>query len=90
MQFEKIWMEQCRATAAIRERFGTAAALDYLIGEKLSSFAREADRRPEFAAELPRFQAAIWTLFNRFELVAYLAERRPAARKLLRRLLFVS
>ena len=34
MRFEKIWAEQCRATKAIKRRFGAKSALDYLIGEK--------------------------------------------------------
>jgi hypothetical protein len=39
VRFEKIWIEQCRATRAIKRRFGAKSALDYLIGEKLASFA---------------------------------------------------
>jgi hypothetical protein len=35
MRFEKVWIEQCRATRAIKRRFGAESALDYLIGEKL-------------------------------------------------------
>ena len=35
VRFEKIWIEQCRATRAIKRRFGARSALDYLIGEKL-------------------------------------------------------
>jgi hypothetical protein len=35
MRFEKIWIEQCRATRAIKRRFGVKAALDYLVSEKL-------------------------------------------------------
>jgi hypothetical protein len=35
MRFEKIWIEQCRATRAIKRRFGAKDALDYLVGEKL-------------------------------------------------------
>jgi hypothetical protein len=38
MRFEKVWVEQCRATKAIKRRFGAKSALDYLIGEKLISF----------------------------------------------------
>lgn len=38
MRFEKIWIEQCRATRAIRRRFGVKDALDYLVGEKLRMF----------------------------------------------------
>ena len=47
IRFEKIWVEQCRATPGIKRRFGAKSALDYLIREKLMSFAEEAERRPE-------------------------------------------
>jgi len=33
MHFEKIWIEQCRATRAIKRRFGVKDALDYIVGE---------------------------------------------------------
>ena len=39
VRFEKIWIEQCRATRAIKRRFGVKDALDYLVGEKLRIFA---------------------------------------------------
>jgi len=55
----KLW-EQCEATRTIRERFGVKNA--YLVGEKLLTFARAADEDSEFAAELPRFQAAVWEI----------------------------
>src|SRR4051794_8007647 len=54
MRFEKVWIEQCRATKAIRRRFGAKSALDYLIGEKLLMFADAAKDDPTFAKELPR------------------------------------
>jgi hypothetical protein len=63
MDFHKIWQEQCEATHAIRERFGVENALDYLVGEKLLNFAKAAEQDPEFAAELPRFQTAVWEIF---------------------------
>lgn len=44
-------------------------------------FADAAERYPEFAAELPRFQAAVWNLFNRYELAGYLSSLKPARRK---------
>jgi hypothetical protein len=68
MRFEKIWVEQCRATRGIRRRFGAKSALDYLIGEKLIRFAEAAEQHPEFAKELPLFLAAIWRTFNEYEL----------------------
>jgi hypothetical protein len=44
MRFEKIWVQQCKATHAIWRRFGVKSALDYLIGGKLVRFAQEAER----------------------------------------------
>jgi hypothetical protein len=87
MDFHKIWQEQCEATRTIRERFGVKNALDYLVGEKLLTFARAADEDSEFAAELPRFQAAVWEIFNPYELRGYVASLKPAARKKLQKLL---
>ena len=90
MDFHKIWEEQCEATRAIRERFGVENALDYLVGEKLVNFAKAADQDPDFAAELPRFQAEVREIFNVYELRGYVAGLKPAARKKLQALLYVS
>lgn len=87
MRFEKIWVKQCRATKGIKRRFGAMSALDYLIREKLIMFADEAERHPEFAKELPRFLAAIWQVFDQYELAGYVASQKPVARKQLHRLL---
>ena len=89
MRFEKIWVEQCRATKAIKRRFGAKSALDYLIGEKLITFADAARDHPPFAKELPRFLATIWQVFNEYEIAGYVASRRPVARKRLRQLLYL-
>jgi hypothetical protein len=64
VRFEKIWIDQCRATKGIKSRFGAKSALDYLIREKLLNFAEAAEQHPEFARELPRFLAAISRIFN--------------------------
>ena len=88
MHFEKVWVEQAKATLRIRRRFGAKSALDYLIGEKLIRFAQEADRRPEFARELPRFLAAVWQTFNEYELAGYVSAMKPSVRERLRRLLY--
>jgi hypothetical protein len=61
-----------------------------LVGEKLMSFAESAGQRPEFAAELPRFQAAVWDIFNPYELSGYLISLKPSARKKLQQLLYVN
>ena len=76
MDFHKIWREQCEATPTIRERFGVKSALDYLVSEKLLSFAKAADQDPEFAAELPRFQAAVWEIFNLWLANCYFSNHR--------------
>jgi hypothetical protein len=56
----------------------------------LLNFAESADEDPDFAAELPRFQAAVWEIFNPYELRGYVASLKPAARKKLQKLLYVS
>lgn len=63
IRFEKIWVQQLKATKGIRRRFGVESALDYLIREKLLNFAEAAEERPEFARELPRFLAQVWQIF---------------------------
>ena len=90
MHFEKIWIDQCRATQAIKRRFGVKDALDYLVGEKLRSFAGAARHDAAFARELPRFLAAIWRVFNEYELAGYVAIQKPAVRRRLRTLLYFS
>ena len=89
MKFHKIWVQQCRATRRIKRQFGVKSALDYLLGEKLVNFAEAADQRPEFAAEFPRFQAAVWKVFNPYELAGYLTTLKPSRRKKLQKLLYV-
>jgi hypothetical protein len=89
MSFHEIWAEQCQATREIKEHFGLQNALDYLLGEKLLNFADAADTHPEFAAELPRFQAAVWDIFNQYELAGYLTTLKPVTRRKLKRLLYI-
>ena len=89
IQFHKIWVQQCRATRGIKRRFGVKSALDYLLGEKLMNFADAAEQHREFAAELPRFQAAVWNIFNPYELAGYLSSLKPSRRKRLQELLYV-
>jgi len=81
---EEAWRN---ATKAIRRRFGAKSALDYLIGEKLLMFADTAKDDPKFAKELPRFLAAVWRVFNQYEVTGYIASRKPATRRSLRHLL---
>lgn len=89
VRYAIVAVEQCRATKTIKRRFGAKSALDYLIGEKLMTFADAARDDPGFAKELPRFLAAVWRLFNEYELAGYIASRKPAARNRLRQLLYV-
>jgi hypothetical protein len=89
IQFHKIWVQQCRATRGIKRRFGAKSALDYLVGEKLMNLADAAEQDPKFAAELPRFQAKVWDIFNPYELAGYLSSLKPSQRKKLRELLYV-
>jgi hypothetical protein len=89
IRFKKIWVQQCRATAGIKRRFGAKSALDYLIREKLLNFAEDAERRPEFARELPRFLAAVWRIFNEFEIAGYVASLKRKQWKTLRNLLYL-
>ena len=90
MRFEKIWVEQCRATRRIKKQFGVKKALDYLLGEKLLTFAETAEDQWEFAAELPRFQAEVWNVFNPYELAGYLTTLKPTKRKKLQKLIYVN
>jgi hypothetical protein len=70
----KIWIEQCDAAQTIKARFGLTAAFDYLVGEKLMSFAIAASRHPDFARELPRFVSEVRRLFTPDEIGAQLAQ----------------
>ncbi len=90
MRFHKIWVQQCQARRRIKRHFGAASALDYLLGEKVVNFAAAAERHPEFARELPRFQAAVRNVFNPYELAGYLTTLPPSKRSKLRQLLYVN
>ncbi|MCC6349612.1 MAG: hypothetical protein IT347_08480 [Candidatus Eisenbacteria bacterium] len=70
---QPIWREQCAAARTIKERFGTQKALGYLIGEKLLAYLRASNARPDLAADLPRFAAEIKSIFEPYELHAYLS-----------------
>ena len=60
----QIWIEQCEAAQTIKARFGLTAAFDYLVGEKLMSFASAASRHPDFARKLPRFVSEMGRMFT--------------------------
>ena len=69
---QKIWIEQCDATANIENNFGTQPALDYLIGEKFLDFLEVAEHEDAFRDEVPAFVARMKTIFERWQLAAYL------------------
>jgi hypothetical protein len=89
MRFERVWIDQCRATREIKRRYGVKSALDYLITEKLLNFAEAAEQHPECARELPRFLSAVWRIFNEYEIAGYVASLRPKQRRRLRSLLYL-
>ena len=72
IRFHKIWIEQCEATKDIRESFGVARALSYLIGEKLFSFVEASEEDADFAAELPDFVREIRRIFSAREIRNFL------------------
>jgi hypothetical protein len=71
-KFQDIWKEQRVAARSVRVQHGIVSALDYLIGEKLLTYAEMAVTRPEFARELPRFVAEVRDIFNGEEIRHYL------------------
>ena len=71
-EFHHIWKEQCAAARGVRAKHGILSALDYLIGEKLLTYAEAAVTRPEFARELPRFVAEVRDIFDGEEIRLYL------------------
>jgi hypothetical protein len=71
-RFQDIWKQQCVAARSIRVQHGIISALDYLIGEKLLTYAETAVTKPEFARELPRFVAEVRDIFSGEEIRHYL------------------
>ena len=54
----------------MRLRHGDGSAFDYVVGEKLLSYAEIAITRPEFARELPNFVSGIGHMFTHEEIEA--------------------
>jgi hypothetical protein len=71
-RFQDIWKQQCVAARGIRVQHGILSALDYLIGEKLLTYADTAVTKPEFARELPRFVSEVRDIFRGEEIRHYL------------------
>jgi hypothetical protein len=70
--FHGICKQQCVAARSVGVQHGTLSAQDYLIAEKLQTFADTAMTRPEFARELPRFVAEVRGIFSLEEIRLYL------------------
>jgi hypothetical protein len=73
IQPRRLRVEQCKACATIRARFGLRSAFDYLVVEKLTDFAESAVQHAGFARELPAFVAEVRQLFTTGELHAEFA-----------------
>ena len=71
-RFQDIWKEQCAAGRKVRTEHGVLSALDYLIGEKLLTYAEMAMSRAEFARDLPSFVAELRSIFEVEELRQYM------------------
>jgi hypothetical protein len=71
-EFHKIWIDQCEAAEGIEDDFGTQPALEYLIGEKFLDFLEAAESEDEFRDEIPAFVTRIKTMFEGWQLTAYL------------------
>jgi hypothetical protein len=69
----EIWIEQCEAARTIKARYGLKAAFDYVVGEKLLSFAGAASKHPDFARELPRFVSEVRRMFSPDEIRTHMA-----------------
>lgn len=74
--FHKIRVEQCEAAEGIEDDFGTQKALEYLVGEKFLNFLVAAETDADFRAEIPAFVTKIKTIFERWQLAAYLETAR--------------
>ena len=64
----KTWTEKCKAARGIEDEFGTANALEYLVGETFLAYLQAADDDAEFRAEIPAFVAEIKTIFEPWQL----------------------
>ena len=71
-ELQKIWIEQCEAAEGIEDEFGTQKALVYLIGEKFLNSLEAAETDADFRSEIPAFVERIKTIFERWQLAAFL------------------
>jgi hypothetical protein len=72
----KIWVEQCEAAVNIEDEFGTQKSLEYLVGEKFLNFLEASETNADFRAEIPAFVERIKSIFENWQLAAYLETAR--------------
>ena len=72
-RWHEVWREQCEAAGSIRLQHGVASAFDYVVGEKLLTFAEAAEEHPEFARALPQFVSELRRMFTPEEIKEHLA-----------------
>ena len=72
-RWHEVWREQCEAAETIRHQYGIGSAFDYVVGEKLLSFAAAAEGHPGFARALPRFVSELRRMFTPEEIGEHLA-----------------
>lgn len=72
----KIWIEQCEAAVNIEDEFGTQKCLEYLVGEKFLNYLEAAETNTDFRAEIPAFVERIKSIFEKWQLAAYLETAR--------------
>ncbi len=79
--FHEIWRDQCDAARRIQTRYGTGAALDYLVWEKLLNFVEASATNTAFAQELPRFISEIRAIFGQDEIRMEIARIESSLRR---------
>ena len=72
-RWHEVWKEQCEAAESIRLQYGIGSAFDYVVGEKLLTFAQAAEEHPEFARALPQFVSELRRMFTPEEIEEHLA-----------------
>ena len=80
MEPQRIWIDQCDATANILKHFGVLPALHYLVGEKFLDFLETSESEDALESELPGFAAKIKETFAQNDLSKYLVPAGHAAR----------
>ena len=72
-RWHEVWREQCEAAGSIQFQYGVASAFDYVVGEKLLTFAEAAEEHPEFSQALPQFVSELRRMFTSEEIKEHLA-----------------